>query len=236
MFDPFLEELNRSLKDHGAVLRDLPDEFKEYFETKSKAKIRNWLWDVPGFRRWRVTRLDAGDKLQVLNSVAYPNYDKEQPIMGLDLLWFEKSKKLVAVLDFQPLIQDQSYFDKYFSELINLKDRFPKFNNQNHMFSYDPKKYFSPWLLFCKGGMYEASEMLPDIFTLFIDSYWKINSYEIGHFSQLSSKQIENLQINYDRYGEEKDPAHSLFEGFFGKEWSAKFIKEFLFPLSSQDK
>ena len=37
--------------------------------------------------------------------------------MGIDLLWFGARQKLVAVLDFQPLIQDQEYFQKYFEEL-----------------------------------------------------------------------------------------------------------------------
>ena len=72
------------------------------------------LGDVPGFRRWRVTRLDASDSLQVLNSVAYPNYDLDHPLMGVDLLWFGARQKLVAVLDFQPLIQEPAYLERYF--------------------------------------------------------------------------------------------------------------------------
>ena len=231
MFDPFLEELQKSITEHGGSLLDLPDEFKEYFEPKSQARIRNWLWDVPGFRRWRVTRLDAGEKLQVLNSVAYPNYNKDKPIMGIDLLWFDKRKKLVAVLDFQPLIQEKYYFDKYFNELRDLKNRFPEFNNQENMFSYNPNQYFSPWLLFCKGGINEVNQMLPEIFTSFLDSYWRLTSKENNTYSHLSLDEIKKLHINYDKYSQEKDPAHGLFEGFFGKEWSERFMKEFLFPL-----
>ena len=71
-----------------------------------------------GFRRWRVTRLDAGERLQVLNSVAYPEYNNDQPLMGIDLLWFGLRGKLVAVLDFQPLIQEEFYFDQYFQILL----------------------------------------------------------------------------------------------------------------------
>ena len=231
MFDPYLEELHNSIKDHGGSLLNLPNDFKEYFESKSNAKIQNWLWDVPGFRRWRVTRLDAGNKLQVLNSVAYPNYNQEKPIMGIDLLWFDKSKKLVAVLDFQPLIQEKAYFDKYFDDLRSLKDRFPKFNHQDKMISYNPNEYFSPWLLFCKGGEVEANEILPLIFTLFIDSYWKVANKKNNFPDRLTFDKVKRLQINYDTYSEEKDPAHAIFAGFFGQEWSERFSKEFLFPL-----
>tara|TARA_Y100001968_G_scaffold47153_1_gene37360 strand:+ start:19407 stop:20117 length:711 start_codon:yes stop_codon:yes gene_type:complete len=232
MFDSFLDELHTSIKKHDGSLLELPDQLKEYFDPKSHARIRNWLWDVPGFRRWRVTRLDAGDKLQVLNSVAYPNFYKDKPIMGIDLLWFDKRKKLVAVLDFQPLIQDQSYFDKYFDGLKDLKKRFPDFSNQNNMFSYDPHQYFSPWLIFCKGGLQEVNKMLPEIFTLFLESYWQMALIENNNSLQLSPKEVEDLQINYDKYSKEKDPAHGLFSRFFGEQWTEKYMNQFLFPLS----
>ena len=80
--------------------------------------------DVPGFRRWRVTRLDAGDSLQVLNSVAYPEYDLDHPLMGVDLLWFGARQKLVAVLDFQPLIQSQHIWNATSQACVSLTNDF----------------------------------------------------------------------------------------------------------------
>ena len=117
MFDDLLSELNKNILDHGGQNLIVPDEFCERVSKKGNHKLNSWLWDVPGFRRWRVTRLDAGDRLQVLNSVAYPHDQNDMPIMGIDLLWFEKKEKLVAILDFQPLVQDEEYFDKYFDGL-----------------------------------------------------------------------------------------------------------------------
>ena len=112
MFDPLLEQLDKSIKARGGVPLAVPEGLEECVSIQGKVKsnIRSWLWKLPGFRRWRVTRLDAGQNLQVLNSVAYPDYINEQPLMGIDLLWFEGKRKLVAVLDFQPLIQDEAYF------------------------------------------------------------------------------------------------------------------------------
>ena len=74
MFDPFLEELLSGIKARGAVPIDVPHGLEHNQSSKRSSTIKSWLWDVPGFRRWRVTRLDAGDSLQVLNSVAYPDY------------------------------------------------------------------------------------------------------------------------------------------------------------------
>ena len=61
--------------------------------------------------------MDSGKKLQVLNTVAYPDYINDYPILGIDILSFGIKKKLVAVLDYQPLIQNEDYFMRYFTEL-----------------------------------------------------------------------------------------------------------------------
>ena len=42
----------------------------------------------------------------MFNTVAYPNFDSEFPILGADILWFGNSQKLLAILDYQPLIQE----------------------------------------------------------------------------------------------------------------------------------
>ena len=232
MFDTLLEELHTTIHEHGGNLIDLPEEFEEYISVTKKAHIFSWLWDVPGYRRWRVTRLNAGENLQVLNSVAYPIYSKDKPIMGIDLLWFGKKNKLVAVLDFQPLIQDKNYFDKYFEELKLLRERFPKFNNQTDMFVYDPEKYFSPWVLFCKGGIEEMNGQLNEIFSSFLQIYLNLDKNPNKNSFNLSAQEVQKLQTNYDKYSAEKDPAHGLFSSFFGKSWSDRFLKEFLFPFS----
>ena len=120
MFDDLLSELTKNILDHGGKSLIVPDEFCERVSVKGNYKLNSWLWDVPGFRRRRGTRLDAGDRLQVLNSVAYPNEQNDMPIMGIDLLWFEKKQKLVAILDFPPLVQDKEYLDRYFDGLKSL--------------------------------------------------------------------------------------------------------------------
>ena len=143
MFDSFLDELHSDITNRGGSPLPLPEGLEECRSSKSSSIIRSWLWDVPGFRRWRVTRLDAGEKLQVFNSVAYPDYSYDHPLMGVDLLWFGARQKLVAVLDFQPLIQDEVYLDRYFSGLKDLNQRFPELNSQETMRSLISSIHFS---------------------------------------------------------------------------------------------
>ena len=138
MFNDLLSELTKNILEHGGKKLIVPNEFCECVSKQGNCKLNSWLWDVPGFRRWRVTRLDAGDRLQVLNSVAYPNEQNDMPIMGIDLLWFEKKQKLVAILDFQPLVQDKEYLDRYFDGLKSLKKYFNEFNSDIKSNIYDP--------------------------------------------------------------------------------------------------
>ena len=90
MFD-LLDELHDSIRARGGQPTDVP--LGRGMHSAKGSVIRSWLWDVPGFRRWRVSRMDAGDSLQVLNSVAYPDLCTNN-LMGVDLLWFGGRQKL----------------------------------------------------------------------------------------------------------------------------------------------
>ena len=172
MFDSFLNQLHQGIQERGGQPASVPEGLQHCQSSKSGGKIESWLWSVPGFRRWRVTRLDAGDSLQVLNSVAYPEHGLDHPLMGVDLLWFGARQKLVAVLDFQPLIQDKEYLERHFTGLRALHEQYPELNGEETMRSFDPNQYFSPWLLFCRGGADEAEGSLPQAFDAFLSAYW----------------------------------------------------------------
>ncbi len=232
MFDPFLEELHASIKARGGVKISVPEGLGECSSLKGNSVIRSWLWQVQGFRRWRVSRLDAGESMQVLNSVAYPDYCSDKPLMGIDLLWFGSQRKLVAVLDFQPLVQDKLYFDRYFEGLRDLHKRFPDLRGEKHMRSFDPKKYFSPWLLFCRGGSEQLVNSLPLAFTLFLECYWNLQELSPKQHEKIAQIEVKKLQTDYDIYSAERDPAHGLFRSYFGKVWSDRYLHEFLFPAT----
>ena len=234
MFDPFLEELHQTIKNRGGKQIEVPNGLDANQSLKRKSTIRSWLWDVPGFRRWRVTRLDAGDSLQVLNSVAYPDYNFDHPLMGVDLLWFGNRQKLVAVLDFQPLVQNSDYLDRHLGGLKELNQKFPDLNGEETMRSFDPNQYFSSWLLFCRGGADQAQTSLPPAFSDFLKAYWSLHDKAHNSESSMDVAEVKQLQIDYDIYSAERDPAHGLFTSHFGKEWSDRFLHEFLFPASGQ--
>ena len=64
----------------------------------------------------------------MLNTVAYPNFDSEVPILGADILCVGTSEKLLAILDYQPLIQESKYLEKYCSSLGSIKKQYSAFD------------------------------------------------------------------------------------------------------------
>lgn len=59
----------------------------------------------PQVRKVRLTYFDAGDKVQVLNAVVYPDSSLDFPLMGIDLISF--GDKHLAGVDVQPLFEDE---------------------------------------------------------------------------------------------------------------------------------
>ena len=56
-------------------------------------------------QNWRIY-YDAGDAVQVFNSVWYPDAKYDLPVLGMDLLSFNH-KRYLAMVDFQPLHEEE---------------------------------------------------------------------------------------------------------------------------------
>ena len=231
MLNSLLDFLNISFQERNFSEKKLPIEFQEFHNKDSKYVIKNYLFESSKYRRWRVTTLNGGDKLQVFNTVGYPNYNNEKPILGVDILWFGAPKKLLAVLDFQPLIQNQNYLDRYCSRLKLIKEKYSNFDNEKMKDIYDSNKYFSPWVIICRGTKLNLDGELDKVFKIFLKEYLMMDNSKVNN-QFLSKEEIKSKHFEYDRYSSDKDPAEKLFKTFFGKIWTEKFVKDFLFTLS----
>ena len=232
MFEPLKDFLKTHIEELNGKEIQISNEFKEHHNKDSKYIIKNWLFKTPEYRKWRITKLDGGDKLQVFNTVAYPNFKSEWPILGADILWFGTSQKLLAIFDYQPLIQEKKYLEKYCSNLDIIKNQYSVFDNNKMKNIYDSKKYFSPWVMICRGNKLNLDRDLNSIFCLFVNDYLRINKLNQNN-QFLNFEQIKNNHVDYDKYSAEKDPADKLFKNFFGETWTEKFINNFLFTLNN---
>ncbi|MCP9917197.1 15,16-dihydrobiliverdin:ferredoxin oxidoreductase [Cyanobium sp. ATX 6F1] len=231
MFDRYHDILIKEIEALGGTRLSLDSDLAHQANSRKGAVIRSSLWQAPGIRRWRVTQLDGGDAVQVLNAVAYPEFGRDQPILGIDLLSFAVRDKLVAVMDFQPLEQGKIYAERYLAGLEAIQARHPSLAVGEAMRFYDADQYFSPFLLFARGSIAELAPLVEQSFLEIIQAYSAMHLEALSTPDQI--ERVESLQRAYDQYSAERDPAHGLFTSYFGEEWSNRFMRSFLFPLSS---
>ncbi|GCA83203.1 15,16-dihydrobiliverdin:ferredoxin oxidoreductase [Microcystis aeruginosa NIES-2522] len=231
MFQPFLHYLERELfarfpLQTRPILPEL--EFQVSQRGKNPAMIESWCYQCPQFRKIRYTYINAGETAQIFNSVIYPSYNYDLPLLGIDFLAFGK-KKILVVLDFQPLFRDQDYLTKYIEPMRYIRDKYPDLAQDLPMKYYDANQYFSPYLLFAKTDAETVVKQLFPAYQEFIQLYWQLLEKAQPLTSAAAQEPIIAAQKDYDRYSAERDPASGLFSSYFGQEWSEKFLHQFLF-------
>jgi 15,16-dihydrobiliverdin:ferredoxin oxidoreductase len=196
--------------------------------TKKSARIVNLCASSNEYRKIRMTYYDAGDNTQVFNSVWYPDPKYDLPVLGIDLLAFNR-KKYLAIVDFQPLTDDQP---STFEPLLEpIKNQYESLKGRMSSKFYDETQFFSQQMLFARFE--DEGVVQRDLFPAF-------QSYVKTHVDMLQSTTPEphkaasvlERQQAYDTYSAERDPATGLFISMFGQEWATDFVHDFLFSLS----
>ncbi|CAN8062086.1 unnamed protein product [Agarophyton chilense] len=232
-FMPFMEH-QLSVMNDLPELRDLPfDENLSYqLSNKRPARIESWAWRSKHFRKIRATYIDAGYNAQVFNSVWYPNPEYEHPLLGIDFLSFGK-KKVLCIMDFQPLVQEKQYLDKYCSRLKGIKEQYEGLSGTMSDRFYDEAQFFSRQLVFAKFDHHEpiTTQLLP-AFTAYVAQYVKMILEAVPDESEGSINRVLQLHKEYDQYSADRDPAVGLFTTYWGQEWAEQFTHEFLFSDS----
>lgn len=231
MYKPFLDHLETELF-HRFDLRprEIPAglEYNLSDRGRTPATIQSWSYQCPELRKIRYTYMDAGDALQVFNSVIYPAHHYDLPMLGIDFLSFGHVKNLI-VLDFQPLFQDDAYLEKYIVPLKRLHDQYPDLAQGLEMKFYDANQYFSKYLLFAKVTPDVIPTRVFAAFQDYLNLYWELMDQAVPLTDPSDRACIVKAQKDYDQYSADRDPAHGLFSSHFGNEWAERFLFEFLF-------
>lgn len=233
LFMPFVQfqlEQQQKLND----LKDVPFPTELAMQTseKPKSRIESWQWSSSKFRKIRASYIDAGWKAQVFNSVWYPNPQYDLPVLGIDFLSFGK-KKVLCVMDFQPLTQDEAYLSKYCERMEKVRSKYEGLSGRMSSRFYDEASFFSKQLIFAKFDTHEPieSQLLP-AFKEYVDVYMSMMDDAVPDNSPESIAKVTEWQREYDQYSAERDPAVGLFSTYWGKEWADRFTHEFLFSDS----
>lgn len=199
------------------------------------ARMGNMCFQNEHFRKVRLTYFDGGDSVQVFNSVWYPAYEYDLPILGIDLISLGKNRVL-NVIDFQPLHPTEEYSAKYIDPLTHIRDKYPDLQGVLSGKIYDDTSFFSKNMLF--GRFTDESKVKSSLYPAYeeyLDAYVKLMHGATADFSPARMEEVKARQTAYDTYSALKDPAVGLFDAYFGKEWSASFVHDFLFSLSKNE-
>lgn len=195
---------------------------------KNPATIQSWCYQCPELRKIRYTYIDAGETAQIFNSVIYPNYNYDLPLLGIDFLAFGQ-KKILVVIDFQPLFRHQDYIDKYIEPMSEIRAKYGALVQNLEMKFYDANQYFSKNLLFAKTDAETVVNQLFPAYQEYVQLYWQLLEKATPLNTPEKIEEIVKAQKDYDQYSAQRDPASGLFSSYFGHEWSERFLYEFLF-------
>ena len=231
MFKPFQEFLENELFERFELQsRPIPSGLEALVSDRGKnpATIRSWCYQCAELRKIRYTYIDAGETAQIFNSVIYPDHHYDLPLLGIDFLAFGQ-KKILIVLDFQPLFRYPAYIEKYIEPMSLIRDKYRDLAQYLEMKFYDANQYFSKNLLFAKTDSESVVKRLFPAYQEYVQLYWQLLKEAAPVTTFLERDRIIKAQKDYDQYSADRDPASGLFSSYFGHEWSERFLYEFLF-------
>ena len=238
LYMPFWEWHMSFLKENLTNLQVMPctnkdTDFSYNVNEKKKARITSLCFSSEEYRKIRLTYYDAGDNTQVYNAVLYPDPKYNLPVLGVDLLAFNR-KKYLAIVDFQPLHEDENDHAMPFeSRLEPIKEKYDSLKGRMSSKFYDETQFFSQQMLFAR---FEDEEVVSrDLFPAF-------QSYVQTHLDMIrecdadedNADFVMERQKAYDVYSAERDPATGLFAAMFGNDWAQGFVHDFLFSMSER--
>lgn len=179
------------------------------------AHIINHCYTSDEYWKIRITYYDAGDKCQVLNSLWYPHASYDLPVMGIDLLVFNRRSvaggirvKYLSVIEFQPIRKtgvDNSFLG-VLREIAQCRAAF--------MIIPDTSLHWS----FMAGAKAKTLFLLC-CFVLSAVRY-KVTWHFWGTpLRMIGRRTVLNAQAGYDKCSYVHDSAKAVFEKVFGEEW-----------------
>ena len=221
---------------HPIECSTLNDIDVSYNENKEKrARIVNHCYASDEYRKIRMTYYDAGDSVQVFNSVWYPDAKYNLPVLGIDLLSFNR-KKYLAIVDFQPIHTDEEDHATLYEHLLQpIKNKYDNLKGKMSSKFYDETQFFSKEMLFARfeDGKIVEEDLVP-AFKSYVETHVDLVKSTTPSTNSQDIQHVFERQTAYDTYSADRDPAAGLFAAMFGKQWAEDFIYDFLFSLSER--
>lgn len=215
------------------TLNDIDVSYNE--NSDKRARIVNHCYASDEYRKIRMTYYDAGDSVQVFNSVWYPDAKYNLPVLGIDLLSFNR-KRYLAIVDFQPLHEEEDDHATTYEHILHpIKDKYDNLKGRMSSKFYDETQFFSKEMLFARfeDGKVVDEDLFP-AFKSYVKTHLDLVRNTPPSTDMEDVQHVFDRQKAYDTYSADRDPAAGLFAAMFGKQWAEDFIYDFLFSLSER--
>jgi 15,16-dihydrobiliverdin:ferredoxin oxidoreductase len=213
----------------------LEDKFSYVTSQKKVARMSSMCFQGGNFRKVRLSYFDAGNSVQVFNSLWYPSYEHDSPLLGLDLISIGPNR-VMCVCDFQPLYPTPEYSAIHIDALSSIRNKYPDLHGTLSGKIYDDTSFFSKQMLFGRfTDELKVQSVVGPALEEYLGAYISAVSNSTPNKDPKAMAAVQERQRAYDSYSAAKDPAIGLFEAYFGKEWAHSFVHDFLFDLSGDD-
>jgi 15,16-dihydrobiliverdin:ferredoxin oxidoreductase len=153
--------------------------------------------------------------------------------LGIDLLAFNR-KKYLAIVDFQPLHEDEDDHAARFEHILKpIKEEYDSLKGRMSSKFYDETQFFSQQMLFARfEDETVVDQDLQPAFQRYVQTHLDLVKNTKADPSNAAF--VMERQTEYDTYSAERDPATGLFAAMFGQDWAEDFVHDFLFSLSER--
>ena len=183
------------------------------FSTRNLRRVRTCLLDIPG-------------KIRAETVLAYPNFDVDFPLFGLEFLLIGGKKVLTAV-DLHPLDQsDGDHHENVIGQILS------DINPPPHTKLKFYNKFFSKklWVERSTVSSEAEAQALYNSFAKRANlyfSYWANSGPSFFHGENSSFTR----QLRFDAYMAEHDPALGILNAYLGSKFAKNYTENFLFDL-----
>ncbi len=190
--------------------KNLPEWLDSEITSKS-AILKSYLWTSGIFTRIRLCELKIENKFEAQTLVIYPDSNYDYPIFGTEYVNIS-NKKYLAAIDFHPVSSNKDYLTSL-KEFPNLELNSSRFYNLSEFFSNkmwikkDKKDFYDEYVIWVRK---------------YLQKYLNINKLPIP---------VLESQKKYNYHMASNDPAFGILKSYFGKEFSTRYINDFLFSL-----
>ena len=186
--------------------------------------IENRCFQTPEFRKLHLELAKAGQNLDILHCVMFPQLTYDLPMFGCDIV-AGRGQISAAIVDLSP-IGAETLPQTYPTQLDLLQDRVQSFSQRRDLPEWG--SIFSPYCLFIRPATPQEEEEFLQINT----RYLQIHCQQATQQQPTADpQQIFRGQYRYCSQQQQNDRTRRVLEKAFGLEWAERYMSTVLFDL-----